>query len=239
MTTWAQIDGKLDLFMGDEQKKTSAGELRPRMFPEPLRIEGWNWAQRVLCAHTPLQKAVTLVIDADNRTGILPDDFFAVEGIYDREAEQWWWPMRRRPGDVRYEDDDLCEFWVWGNKLFLETDVPYDSDRLTLHYWAYYPDIEYEVGTENQGTEQQPVYETELRQGQVYTPKWAEAALLHLVCAFCFTPTSIQAADVNEWKISVDSGTPSMNPRAAQAREHLFWYHALLDQFPAARRSEG
>ncbi len=238
MTTWTQINQKLDLFMEDEPKKDADGGLRPRMFPESLRIEGWNWAQRVLCAHTPVQRTVKLVIDKDHRTGILPEDFFAVEGIYDRQEQQWWWPMRRRPGDVRYEDDSLCEFWVWGGKLFLEDDVPYDSDRLTLHYWAYYPDIAYDVGAENLGTDQQPVYGIELKQKQVHTPRWAEVALLNLVCAFCFTPASIQAADVNEWKISVDSGNPLQNPRAQQAREHLFWYHAILEKFVPARGAE-
>lgn len=234
-TTWTRINQKLDLFLGDARKTVAeSGEARPRIFPESLRVEGWNWAQGVFCAHTPRKRQMTLVIDRDKRTAILPDDFYAVEGIYDQMENRWWRPMRRRPGDIRYDNDDLEEFWVWDNTMYLETTVAHDTDRLDLLYWAYWPDIEYTTGN-NIGTEQKPVYQLEITQHQVHTPRWAESALLHLTTAFCWMPGMVEAGNLNEWKISIDSGTPMHNPRQAAARENLFWYHSILDKFPPAR----
>lgn len=222
MITFDQIDRKLNLFVNDVEAST---EDEPARFSLPLRVEAWNWAQRQLCAHTPRQIEMELTVNSGNRSAVLPSDYFCADRIYDSARSMWWRPMRRRPGDIRYENDDIPEFWTWGGKMMFEDSIDYDSGQLTLYYWAYYPDIELDPGRD----------EVVYRQAQVFTPRQFESALLHLTAAFCWTPGAAEAFDLNEWKITIDSGTPIHNPRAMGAREHLFWYNTLMDSFPPAR----
>jgi hypothetical protein len=223
MATWTEINRKIDHFAGDPDSDTG------RTFSEALRIEAWNWAQDQLCAHTPRQREETAEIDSDGRSIILPSDFLAVEGLYDYDEEQWWWPMRRRPGDRRLEDDDVLEFWFWGNKMYLESEITLNTDRLRFLYWAYWPKIEYSESVSGTVTVTQPT---------IYTPQWAELPLLHLVIFSTMVHLEVESSDLNQWRIRVESGDPLDNPRMASARWHLEMYERLVEKFPPARRTE-
>jgi hypothetical protein len=218
MTTWAKVNQKLDLFLDDAEREGTA-----QLFPIALRVEAWNWAQRVLCHHTPRQQAMDLVIDKGKRAAVLPSDFFAIHGVFDAGREVWWHPIIFKPGDVRYADDDLPEYWVWGNQMFLEDEIAYSATDYTFYYWAYWPEVEYDSAAE--------VYEQE----QIYIPRWAELALAHLTTATCMMPLEIFSSDINQYKIRIESGTPLDNPRAQSADFHLAWYRTLLDLYPPAR----
>jgi len=216
-TTWTRVDAKLDLFL-DDAERTGAS----RTYPVALRVEAWNWAQRVLVHHTPRQRSMVLEIETGQRGGILPEDFYAMHGIYDSDREQWWHIIDTfKPGDIRYTDDDVPECWFWGDELFLEDEISYGSTDLTLYYWAYWPEVE--------------LVDSLYEQEQIYVPRWAELALVHLTTATALMPMELFAADINEYKIRVDSGTPLHNPRAEAADFHLKWWHRLLDLFPPAR----
>jgi len=220
-TTWTEINRKLDLFLGDVPTDDT-----DRAYASDLRAESWNWAQRQLCYHTPRQRTMTLKLESDGRTAILPSDFYAVHAIYDarEDGELWWREMRYRPGDVRYLDDELPEFWIWGNQMFLEDDVSVDSDDLTLYYWAYYPDVTY-TGSGNSLT---------MTQETIYTPPWAENALAHLASAGVMAPLEVFSSDISQFKIKVESGTPIQNPRMESMKFHLWWWEHVLNQFPPA-----
>ena len=226
MTTFSQINRRLDLFT------TEPGLPQPR-FDIDLRVAGWNWAQQQLLTHTPRQMSIELVVDSGNRSAVLPSDFYAADGVYDSQRSIWWRPMRRHPGDIRFLDDDVTEFWTWGGEMRFEDSVEYGGGRLMLYYWAYYPDIAIQEIAEVDEIKVASSYSQE----QVYTPKQYEVALMHLTAAFCWTPFALSASDVNEYKIRIDSGTPIMNPRALQAREHLFWWDSIMDRFPPAMGS--
>lgn len=221
MTTWSQVNTKLDLFLDDAERAGAA-----RLFPVPLRIESWNWAQRILMHHTPRQRVIAIAIETGKRQIVLPSDFFAMEGIYDTDRERWWRPMRRRPGDVRFTDEELPEFWRWADRVFLEDEISYTSDDLTLYYWAYYPEVEYTIGGDGTIT---------CTQEQICVPSWVELAMCHLTAATCMIPGEIFASDINQYKIRIESGTPLHNPRAQSADFHLAWWNALIDKFPPAR----
>lgn len=225
MTTWAEVMQKLDWFLGDgiEEEENDAD----RTFPEILRIESWNWAQRLFCTHTSLPRQTPLRIEEGGREALLPPDFYHIEGLYDAGNGRWWWPMRRRPGDIREEDDDVLEFWIMGDRMFLESKETYHDNDLTLHYWAYYPDVKYV---------QKEDLTPDVRDDNILTPLWAELALIHLTSANCHQPGSITASDINQWDIKIDSGTPMMNPRAEQAKIHLWWYDTIVNRHPAAVR---
>lgn len=222
MTTWTRVNVKLDLFLDDAERAGAA-----RLFPVPLRIEAWNWAQRILTCHTPRQRTTILTIDTGKRQAVLPSDFLAMEGIYDADRECWWRPMRRNPGDIRYTDEELPEFWTWANQVFLEDEISYTAGDLRLYYWAYYPEVEYKLDGDT----------VTYTQEQIHTPLWAELALCHLTTATCMMPGEVFAADINQYKIRIEAGTPLHNPRAESSKFHLEWWNSLIDKFSPARGS--
>ena len=75
--SWADINAKLDRFLDDALRTDAAGDPRDRLFPVPLRVDAWNWAQGVLVHHTPLAKSMTLVVNTSQREAALPDDIAA------------------------------------------------------------------------------------------------------------------------------------------------------------------
>lgn len=218
--TWDQVNAKFDEFLGSE---IEAGKLELKSLP--LRIEAWNWAQDIFCAHTPLQKQMTLELEADGRTAILPSDVYAVDRIYDSEEERFWWPVHFEPGQIRRTGAEDLQFWKWEGQLYLEKNVSTSSTALTLYYWGYYPAIEYEEDSAGVVT---------VHDGLVSTPRWAQMALMHLATAHIMQPGEVFASDINEYKIRIDSGNPEHNPRAQSADYHYKWYSWLVGLFPPA-----
>ncbi len=216
-TAFSVLQSKLDYFLDDEFQ---AGQ--SRRFPLPVRIHGWNWAQRFFVNHTPLQKSLVLNINEGGRTADLPNDFFSVKGLYDSEEEYWWSKLEIQAGGYREIDSDSAQYWIWNDVINLERQLLEDSEDLKLYYWAYYPDLEFTIGDDDE--------DITYTQGDVYTPKWAEVALMHLTTAFCWHPGSVLASDINQWRINVDSGTPMHNPRAAAAVSSLWWYNELVNK---------
>ena len=225
--TWTKVNSKLDQFLDDAPRYNAAGDLITPLFVEVLRIESWNWAQRILVHHTPRARTMSLVLEESEREAVLPDDFFALQGLYDADNERWWRPVDWEPGDVRYADDDSERYWIFAGRLYLEKDVDVDSTDFTLYYWAYYPDVEYTVDDDGNVDA--------YKQDRIYTPRWVEPAMGHLTTVHCMMPKEVFASDINQYKIRVDSGNPMHNPRQQSALHHLDMWNRLISLFPPAR----
>lgn len=209
-TTWATINARLSIFLNDEDGND---------FSLAQRVDGWNAAQRLLAAqHTPRSRIASLVLRADGRSAVLPEDFLAIAGIYDGDDSEWWqaaeYPTR---ASWRADDENLNLWWIWGDILYFERDVD-SSDDLSLYYWSYWPEME--VETVNS-------VDAEVR-GDIAIPRWAELPCCYLTAAYCLEPGAMQAADLRQWGMSDDSGNPLQNSRALQARENLWWWDELL-----------
>lgn len=215
MTTWDTIYSRLSVFLDDELN-TEYGLQQ--------RVDGWNSAQRMLAVqHTPRERVTSLVLESDGRSASLPTDFLAIKAVYDADESRWWQSLRLPlEGGYRAVDEQSRVFWVHGNVLYLERDVD-ENDDIDLLYYAYWPDVE----TETLNGTLSVVNSTD-----VMIPLWAELPCLHLTAAFCLQPGAIQAADIRQWNISVDSGNPLHNVRAQQAREHVWWWDACLGRVP-------
>ena len=230
-TTWTVVNKKLDVLLDDPEDVHDDGAVKRPAYGEVLRIESWNWAQDILCLHTPRQCKIDLTILGGNREAAMPAGWFAISGIYDATEEQWWTPMDRRPGYHQADDETGLEYWVWDDRLYLQDSV---SDRtLTLYYWAYWPKIEHEVG-DNVGRDDTPVYEITYKEEQIITPRWAEMALAHLTCANCMVPGAVESSDLGQWKVWIDAGNPNHNPRLQQVWFHIKMYDNALARMPPA-----
>lgn len=217
-TTWSEVETKLDAFLGDAEKVGSDGSVRDRSYPIDLRVYAWNWAQRVLVHHTPLQKTQVLSINSDDRSTSLPSDLYKVYRIYDASATRFLRPTGWEPGDYRQVDDDTTVYWLWGDTLKLEKDAT--DTTLTMYYWAYYP----EVAMPNEET----------GSGDILVPAWAESAMAHLVTAFVLNPKAVEATDLNQYKVRYESGNPLHNPRAQGILFHLEMWERILGWHPPA-----
>ena len=218
-TTWEELNSKLDYYLSDEGDDSG-----DHTYTQAHRIASWNWSQRMLVWHTPRSVSMPLSVDTDERSAILPPDFLGVWRIYDSDAQRWMTPMRSpQQGSVRYDDDELSQYWVWGGKLRFERSVTINSGDIVLHYWAYWPEVEYTTDSEG---------EIVMTANEIVPPPWSILPLCHLTAANLLVPAAIQAARIRQWNIRVDSGNPLNNPRAQQAREHLYWWATLLAMVP-------
>ena len=217
-TTWSEVETKLDAFLGDAEKTGTDGTVRDRSYPIPLRVYAWNWAQRVLVHHTPLQKIQVLSINSDDRSTSLPSDLYKVHRIYDSEKTRFLRPTGWEPGDYRQIDDETPVYWLWGDTLKLEKDA--SDTTLTLYYWAYYPEIS--MPDEDTGS------------GDILVPSWAESAMCHLVTAFVLNPKAVEATDLNQYKVRYEAGNPLHNPRAQGILFHLEVWERILGWYPPA-----
>lgn len=212
-TTWDDVDEQLGIFLDDEDGDK---------YETAQRVIAWNWAQRELAIqHTPRQCVIDeLTVEAGSRSATLPADAIEIWKIYDADYQRWWRKMPTpRDGAVRYDDDNMNQYWSWGGKLYMEREVSAtEAKNLIVYYWGYWPEVVYETISST----------VTVVQEEILVPPWATFALCHLTAAIVLTPLAIQAARRRDFNIRVDSGTPIDNSRAQQAREHLWWWQELL-----------
>ena len=213
-TDWSTLDSQLDDFFDD----ASGGEIGQE-YSQSLRVTSWNWAQRQLAMHTPRQRSVTLTIHSNRRSALLPEDFLAIRRIYDADGSRWLERVTQQKGR-RLADEELDLYWVWQNKLLFERSYEISSTDLTLYYWAYWPEVEQETIGEDI---------TNMADA-VVVPPWSLLPLCHLTAAIVLQPGAVDAARLNEWKIKVDSGRPTDNPREIQAKAHWWWWNELMSK---------
>jgi hypothetical protein len=206
-----ELNLKLSVFLDDAQD--SKGEYQ---FSLPLRCDGWNFAQECFAEHTLAEKTAQLSAEPDGYTVLLPADFKAVGMLYD---SLWTYTQRRfTPGAKRQTTENSRAYWLWAGLLHFDITV----SALTLDYFATWPQLKY---SQNEAGE---VAVT----GVILVPDWARLPLIHLTAAYCLQPYAIRAAMTRNANISIDSGNPEHNSRRLQAREHLWWYDALLAKQP-------
>ena len=218
-TTWTDVNDQLSTFIDDEDEDK---------YETAQRVTAWNWAQRELAIqHTPRQCMTTqLTVESGSRSAKLPPDAIDIWKIYDSDYSRWWRKMPTpREGATRYDDADMNQYWAWGGTLYLEREVKASEiGNLTVYYWGYWPEIAYQVNDE--------ASTTVIVQEEILVPPWAILPLCHLTAAIVLQPLAIQAARRRDFNIRIDSGRPTDNSRAIQAREHLYWWNTLLGSKP-------
>jgi hypothetical protein len=220
MQTWSTLNQKLSYFLDD--RPTAGNDYQ---FPLPLRVEAWNWAQGVFCAHTLRERSTTLTMIADSRKASLPDDFEFVGMIYDANGElapdyrNIYTQRRFVDGGLRMDTLNYnWAYWIWDNEVNFDKPMS-QTISVRMDYFARWPDVTYAIQYDGS---------VEMVQDQVHIPKWAELPLIHLSASTILQPGAVQAAMSNEFRIKIDAGTPLDNPRAQQAREHVWWYNTLI-----------
>jgi len=227
-TIWSEVDARLSRFLSDEENLDADESY---LYNQALRIDSWNQAQRVLAQqHTPRQLSTVLTMDSV-RVAILPADFIAIWRLYDADEQRWLRPLDNpQPGAVRHDDDELATYWVWGNQLLFEKTVALTSTDMTLYYWGYWPEVEYEEEED----------ETYSITGQtINVPRWAILPLEHLTSALILTPGSVENARVRQWNMKIDSGIPTNNALLEVAKNHLWWWNSLLSMVSPAQWRHG
>lgn len=224
MIDFSDVNGKLDTFLGDD---SSEGKGR---FSLALRVNSWNWAQDVFSAHTAREMQVSLVIERDTRSAVLPPDFIQDAFLWasSTSSEKTYNKTRFSIGGTRSGWADNEGYWIWANKIYLDKVVTV-TDGLILYYWASWPNV----------TVVNDAGMLKVQSGSIYVPQWATLPLMHLTAANVLEPEAIAAAMERTYNIMVDSGKPTDNSRAAQAREHWWWYTQLIGLHPVQNRMGG
>ncbi len=211
-TTWDEIAVRLDWML--EEAGNPDPTSKKAEFPVVGRITAWNWAQDIFSTHTAAQKVVNLLVTG--RSAEAPADLVDLSMIHDVTNGVFYSRAEFHYGGVRLTTSQSNSYWKWGNTLYFEKTLK-PSDNLVLYYWAKWPRITYTVNDDSKIVITQP---------EISIPEWAELPLVHLTCATLMVPKAIQEAINADYKIRID--LPVGEPRAMQAREHLWWYHELM-----------
>jgi hypothetical protein len=216
-TTWSAIQTDLRRLLNDEGSSNNAFNIGDLVW-------AWNAAQRHFTHHTPRQRIKeSLVVESDNRTAILPEDFYEMGRLYDPINERWWEPMLWQPGGIYDNTSDTLAYAIWGHRLKLYDSVS-ANNSFELWYYAYWPDVTYNSDASS------------VTEDKILIPVWAECAVLHLAGALSLNPGAVEAARQRNWNIKIDSGTPTDNCRATEAWELYKWYTVLIGAYPPLNR---
>ena len=221
---FAQLNQTLTYFLDDNPKN---GE-RDYQFPLPLRIDGWNFAQDLFAVHTLREMTTVLTIPSGARSVAVPADFAEMGVLYDDKNRRTYTRKELNEGVER--DDNHAQsfqYWFWGGKLFIDGT---QASTLALDYFAYWPSVAYTVKDDKT---------TAITIDDILVPRWSLQPLLHLTAAYCLDPHAIRSALDRNNDIKIASGTPIMNSRAQQVREHAWWYDYLLGKHPVQVRMVG
>ncbi len=222
-TSWDAIATKLDWLL-EEKANYDTSSVKVE-WPIVGRIAAWNWAQGIFAHHTALEKEQDLVVEG--RVAALPADCLDVSMLYDSAKGKFYSKADFHFGGTRLATSEAYEFWVWGGKLHLERTLN-SKESLKIYYWARWPAVEYQIDD---------TLTLSVTQPEILIPEWAELPVAHLTCATLLAPKAIASAISAEFKIRID--LPVGEPRAYQAREHLWWYNELLGKVPAQNRLGG
>ncbi len=214
MLHWTDLNAQLGLFLFDPEGSRH---------PAPLRALAWNTAQRFMAkTHTALEKTDEFSLTGDTPYSfVLPDDLIDIGAVYSLDLAQFLRPMRFVSGGSYQEGaEDTPSFWVWGRTLVCETQ---QASSVRLYYYADWP----EVVLDGAG---------QCTEGNILAPSWSILPLMHLAAAIVLQPMAIDSARNREFNISFDSGRPTDNSRAQQAKEHLTWWEQLMGKVPPQTR---
>lgn len=208
MTTWAELDPKLESLLGDASQ-----------IDAPDRIDFFNMAQtHFASSHTA--KLLTASFDGDDATNEfdLPTDMLDMYAVYSEQHEMFLEPRDFVPGiawDTQVSQSDrpigYIE-WPFGTlHLFYPPET--GTDAVKIWYFGLWTEI----------ADDDTVVEV---------PVWAIEPLLDYATAIGILTGLSDASVLNEYKTKVDSGKPTDNPFIQASDAWMKRYRDLLADRP-------
>ncbi len=191
MTTTLNQLKSMTLRLLDDTPSEVDGEVRGAKYSADLLLDATRAA--LVAATGRLWKASVSSIAGVSGSALLPDDFIEVEGILDLEAGKFLPENSITP--LGYWSEEM----ITGNAymLYPEGSITFVEDLPSAGASLYY------TASWNEPTSGSDPMDT---------PDYANTALSFYCASYCAASKSVTTADIGQYKVKVDSGTPTDNP---------------------------
>jgi len=179
------------------------------IYGEELVWDGVCGAHEAVMPYIPKFSMVTLTSGSDGDSFALPSNLYSVQSIQVVETGRFIPKATLAPLTVRsiaQDDNDWSEY----PQGYLSLSAPLDEgDELKIYYFAYW---------------NKPASETDLT-FVIEVPLAASIGMQLYAASQCLLAKSSNSANIRQFNIRVDSGTPEHNPLKVQAEvyRHLFY----------------
>jgi hypothetical protein len=208
-TTWLDLKNRCLRLLQDTARDAAT-------YTDEDMVDYVNSALVDVAAHTARKKTQEIVLEEPATTLSMPDDFMAngpvaiqVQGLY---WQLWqpitWHPDETLPTPYSFSLSSNAYYeWPKGTLNFLWL-VPANT-KLRLQYYAYWEEVE----------DDSSVF--------TFRHRWLIDALQWNILSKACLKIALQAANLRQYNIKVDSGVPEDNPMLKVSRE---FYRKFLDK---------
>lgn len=206
MTTWAEMKTRILVgLMKDEEgpdQRTS----------DDLLAYYAKWVCSELAHHTAVPDTVSYACDGILNQFALPNNIIdrvessALVGYTTSSGTTFLAPIKRVPGKSKPTNS---VYWEGPGRKFSLGFTPKLGETISLDYFR---------------TWTPPVDDTDVLE----IPAWMEFPFAYLVAAYAMEPIGLQAANIRQWNVKADSGSPEDNPPQSQAGWYIKQAYRIL-----------
>jgi hypothetical protein len=163
-------------------------------------------------------KRSSVILEADGETTEfeLPVDLYRITAVFDADSGLYLKQNTMSAGDSPGSDLNSNQDWMEYPELNLSLANAPDSD-ITVFYgatWAV----------------------PEADEDELETPAWCTRAIVFYAASYALLEKSSSAANIRQWNVQVDSGTPVMNPMKDMSTYYLERFRIEMERMPARIR---
>ena len=200
---WGEVRAKIRIFLQDESNSPT--------WTNAELLQYFNWGLDDFTTYIPKSRSITYPSSVTQP--FLPNDFYVPnviefpDGVFIEE-------IKLTPGTKLYSGglDEISATsypvaWFRDDEYIYLLNVP--SGDWRLHYYAYYLNVE-------------------TVDSLISLPRWAYQALVYFVASSAMSRKSVNAAQLDQWDTSLDSGKPTDNPLAQEAKRLMDSYLSIV-----------
>jgi len=199
---WGEVRAEIRTFLQDEDERT---------WTDTELLQYFNWGQEDFATYVPARKAITF--PSSETQPFLPDDFYVPhvvefpDGVLIEEIKLTPGTRLYSGGISEVSTTSYPVAWFRDDEYIYLLNEP--SGDWRLHYYAYYPKAEGDDSL-------------------ISLPRWAFQALTMFVASSAMSRKSVNAAQLDQWDTSLDSGKPTDNPLAQEAKRLMNSYLSIV-----------
>jgi hypothetical protein len=185
-------------------------------YSEELINDGINVALDAVLPWIAQRKTITFMGDGALTLFALPEDYYRVISVHDGKGylSESLMASGAISQSTRQYGNEWVEFPMGSVSLVSPQPV---NQILTVHY---------------AGSWIKPVDDST----SFPTPVWLDGGLTYYIASYCLLPKATAAANVRQYNVQVDSGTPIMNPMKDMSSYFLQRFKIEMDLLPAYQK---
>jgi hypothetical protein len=192
-------------------------------YTNELLLEAVESAYMAVLPWRPKPNTDTITGDGSAVAFVLPTDLYEIQAITVNESGEMLPSAVFHPGSYHGEDIDKTNDWIEYPSGSVTFSKALDSGEVyDLWYTAYWT----------------PPDDMEDENDVLEVPEVLITAVAYYSSAYALMPGAVSAADIRQWNIDVDSGTPAHNPVRDAVTYLMNMFQQEMNRVPKFQRSQ-